>query len=101
MGKPKGREQSKYRLCGGGSECVKGDSVGGSCNLVAEQDGVHAHGSLHQHDQPKETERKLVTALDIVNALGEKLSEYERAPHPCPTDVEDYQFREFRTWRAD
>lgn len=78
-----------------------GDSVGGSRNFVSEQDGVHAHGRLHQHDQPKEPERKLVTAIAVVNALGKKLSEHERAPHLCPTDVEEDPFREFRTWRAD
>jgi hypothetical protein len=72
MGEPPDREQCNDRPCGGGGECVKGDPVSGTRHHVTVEDGVQAHGKLHNHDQGKEPECELVTAIPVVDALGKK-----------------------------
>jgi hypothetical protein len=53
-------------MCAGGRECVKGDPVGGTRHNVSIEDGIQANGILHKHEQCKDPERALVSAIPTV-----------------------------------
>jgi hypothetical protein len=68
MGESPYREHGKDCICRGWRECVQGNSIGRGRDFMTEENGIHAHGSLHQHDQAKEPERRFLPKIGVVNA---------------------------------
>ncbi len=71
VGESEKGHDADYGLCGGGSECVQRDAVGGLGAAIGAENGDEGYASIHDRDQHEEPERDFAAAIVIVECAGE------------------------------